>query len=110
MITYKKHRREGSVIVNQTPDEGCPYRATTCPERSRGIGSEGSLLIPDKKDFYPQRPLVPSAVEGSGAEGPIFSSHPMGPSILTGRAATAPSLREKLVDGLLVIHLSRPQN
>src|SRR2546427_5145804 len=40
--TYEKHGGEGAVIVNQTPDEGCPSRATTCPERSRGIGSEGS--------------------------------------------------------------------
>src|SRR5712691_9304608 len=82
MNTYKKHTGERSVIVNQISD----------------------------KEICPERALVPSAVEGSGAEGPIFSSHPMSPSILTGRGAPARSFREKLVDGLLVIHLSRPQD
>src|SRR6266852_5704934 len=39
----------GPVIVNQKSDKGFLSRATTCPERSRGIGSEGSLSHSDKE-------------------------------------------------------------
>jgi hypothetical protein len=52
---YHTYRKQGGLIVNQTADEGCLSRATTCPERSRDSGVEGSLFH-TMKDFYPESP------------------------------------------------------
>src|SRR5207245_2231886 len=52
----------------------------------------------------------PDSSGPSGTEGPIFSSHPMSPSILTGRGAPARSLRGKFVNRLRVELFARPQN
>src|SRR6266404_541674 len=48
--TYEKHRGEGGVMVNQTPDEGFLSRGS--------IGSEESLLPPDGKAYPGQEQRV----------------------------------------------------
>jgi hypothetical protein len=52
MNTYEKHRGGGSVMVNQTPHEGCQSRL---PRASRGatIGRRSTLSRPGREDFGP---------------------------------------------------------
>jgi len=62
MNTYEKHRGGGSVMVNQTPHEGCQSRL---PRASRGATSGGDRPCPDLVGKIPAQP------EGTSLHSPL---------------------------------------
>jgi hypothetical protein len=63
--TYKKHRGREVLLLTRNP-----MRISVLSERSESKDLSSTRL----NHFHPERPLVPSVVEGSEVEGPLSES------------------------------------